>query len=221
MTEFQHTPLFMTVVGSHMWGMERPDSDIDRFYCYQEPTRKILMGYRINETLPSKKEVENTGIGELPIETSSMEIGHLVGLLIKGNVNALWNVTSPRSIYDSYGYLEELKKITLDNLSAESYMSIHGMAISQRLDIIKRPRRISPEKAKKSCMRVLQFGITLLRDGKVEYKPVTEVPTEKELEDAFRLLEICHEETSLPTDVNTEPFREWLYNLRIRGIEHA
>ena len=34
--------LYMVVAGSHAWGLERPDSDIDFRGIYQEPTMKIL-----------------------------------------------------------------------------------------------------------------------------------------------------------------------------------
>lgn len=52
-------PLFVTNVGSHMWGMSTPDSDLDLMLVYQEDTRHILEGRGIEKTRPDRSFMEN------------------------------------------------------------------------------------------------------------------------------------------------------------------
>ena len=83
--------LFISCVGSHMWGMQNEESDIDLVMIYIAPTRSILRGERIPSTI--RQEIAARG-GEI-YDTLGWEIGHLINQLIKGNVNAIWYATSP------------------------------------------------------------------------------------------------------------------------------
>ncbi len=89
--------LFVSCVGSHMWGMQSPESDIDLVMIYIAPTKRILRGERIPPTI--RQEIAARG-GEV-YDTLGWEIGHLINQLIKGNVNAIWYVTSPLIIKPS------------------------------------------------------------------------------------------------------------------------
>lgn len=97
--------LFITEVGSRMWGMEEFASDYDWVHIYQVPTRSILEGRKIPVTRPQKHYTDDHG---RLIDASFMEIGHLVQLLISGNINAIWAVTSPLVIADSSVRCEEV-----------------------------------------------------------------------------------------------------------------
>ncbi len=83
--------LYISCVGSHMWGMENEESDIDLVMIYVVPTRRILRGEKFPATIRQEMAAREGGI----YDTLGWEIGHLIDLLIKGNVNAIWYATSP------------------------------------------------------------------------------------------------------------------------------
>jgi len=201
--------LFETEVGSYMWNMQTLQSDRDIIRVYAQPARDILSGKNHNRNKPATKFTKDG----MDWEYQHMEIGHLINLLIKGNVNALWAVTSPIVLRPSKE-LDELRKITLENLSKESFASINGMAKSNFLDNKKRPAMPS-NKAYKQCLRVLTFGINLFEFGKVIYQPILKEVTENDIELAFNHLYEARTNTKLITSPNEQVFREYLYTLRV------
>jgi len=79
--------LLRTEVGSHMWRMNRPNSDDDYFEVYLGSTRHILLGgsFRLTQ-----------GRDELGrLDWSCHELGVMVEQLIKGNINFIIGVNSP------------------------------------------------------------------------------------------------------------------------------
>ena len=135
--------LFISCVGSHMWGMQSQESDIDLVMIYIAPTRAILRGERISPTV--RQQITARG-GEI-YDTLGWEIGHLINQLIKGNVNAIWYVTSPLVIKPS-SIQEELSALVQANLCRQTYHSIKGMAESQ----------IKSEEKPEDCGQRLQDG---------------------------------------------------------------
>ena len=83
--------LFVTEVGSRMWMMDDVSSDYDLFYCYQTPSTDYLRNGDFKNTRAARKF---TVTGN-EYDAQYMEIGHLINLLCKGNVNAIWAVMSP------------------------------------------------------------------------------------------------------------------------------
>lgn len=205
--------LFETEVGSFMWGMGRKESDRDIMQVYARPTRDILSGKAVDRNKPSQKFIDDRG---LEWEYQYIEIGHLVNLLIKGNCNAIWVVTSPIVITDALS-LRVLRDITLDNLSKATYASISGMAISSFKDHTKRPQMF-PNKAYKQALRTLTFGINLLEKGKVIFTPITKEVTKEDIEEAFARIENAYARSKLPEVPKEEEFRDFLYNLRVSGL---
>lgn len=205
--------LFVTEVGSHMWGMGTPESDHDLFYVYQQPSREYLRTSSFEGTRPAKKYVEN---GE-EIDAQYMEIGHLVGLLKKGNVNAIWAVCSPVVRQESF-YRRALANIVKNNLSSQTYASVNGMAHSQINDTVKRAGVRDPQKNWNTAARTIQFGINLLIDGDIRFDPVSNV-TPAEVGMMFRELDKVRDTSPLPDVVNREPFEDFLYNIRMGEIE--
>jgi predicted nucleotidyltransferase len=203
--------LFETIVGSQMWSMGQQDSDIDHMIIYQQDTKSILSGYLIENTKASKKKL----ISGMEHEYQYMEIGHLINLLLKGNINAIWDVTSPIVLQDATGTLCDLYELVTNNLSKSSYASIKGMATSQYKDNEKRPN-LKPNKAFKTALRTLQFGATLLKTGKLEYKPIYGVVSREEVESAFEDLDIAYNESELMDAPNEKQFRNYLYKLRTK-----
>ena len=208
--------LFVTEVGSRMWGMEKFASDYDLFHVYQTPASEYLISGNFGSSKPAKIWFDDRN---REIDAQYMEIGHLVGLLKKGNVNALWAVCSDVAHKDTE-VLRQLKHITLQNLSKASYQSIHGMAISQLKDAEKRKEVKDPQKNLVTCQRTLLFGIKLLYGEGVSFKaswPMYEI-TKENCEANFIDLDIALQCSKLPDFPNPQPFDDFIYRLRMQEI---
>ena len=205
--------LFVTIVGSHLWQMQTPESDIDQMLVYQESTRKILEGRPIRNTKPDSAFEQ----GGIPVDQKCQEIGHLVNKLIDGNMNAILTVCSPIVVTD-HPYLHELRTITEQNLSKASYASINGMAISQFKDHTKRAAVLPAGKALRTTWRTCVFGQTLLLGNKIEFKPVTEDISVSDAEWIIKGLESAYTHSTLPERPDEKPFRDFLFKIRINNL---
>ena len=202
--------LFISCVGSHMWGMQNLESDIDLVMIYIAPTKRILRGERIPPTI--RQEIADRG-GEV-YDTLGWEIGHLINQLIKGNVNAIWYVTSPLIIKPS-PIQKELSVLVQANLCRETYRSIKGMAESQ----IKSEEGAAkkPGKGYRTALRTINFGITLLSEGRICFAPVLHIPGVEEVMEKMVQLEEAYKTSSLPDLPDEEAFREFLLQSAIEG----
>jgi predicted nucleotidyltransferase len=207
--------LFKTEVGSYMWNMQNVDSDHDIFTAYLVPTKTILRGEHYLETLPQKKYM----LDGTEYDETFWELGHLVDLLCKGNCNAIWATCSPKVI-NGAGLLFTLQEIVKNNLSALTYYSVLGMAQSQVRDATKRNLG---QKGYRTAYRTLRFGIVLLRTGKLLFEPVLRDVTPEMVDAAVMQLHRYYAKayTSgfLPLQPNPEPFRQFLYDVRVNNME--
>jgi hypothetical protein len=202
--------LFISCVGSHMWGMQSEESDIDLVMIYIAPTRAILRGERISPTV--RQQITARG-GEI-YDTLGWEIGHLINQLIKGNVNAIWYVTSPLVIKPSI-IQEELSALVQDNLCRQTYHSIKGMAESQ-IKSEEKPRIVG--KGYRTALRTINFGIKLLNQGKICFSPVLHTPGAEEVMEKMGQLQEAYEASLLPDLPDEDAFREFLLRLRLEKM---
>ena len=200
--------MWMTGVGSHMWRMEHENSDIDRVLIYRAPTRNFLDGSSIIRTVAQRKYF----IDKTEYDDSGMEVGHLVNLLVKCNVNALWTATSP-IVFEGEDVRRELCEITRANLSKEVYDSCLGMSTSQYRDAMREEGALDITKKMATAKRTLQFGIRILKAGVIDYVPITKA-TRSDIEQSMWDLDRAREESTLPEKADAKPFREWLYSWR-------
>jgi predicted nucleotidyltransferase len=198
--------LFKTLIGSHMWGMNHAGSDRDYMVVYLQSTKDILSGYPVFTGKPNVTVTEDG----VECDYQYMEIGHLINLLLKGNVNAIWTVTSPCIIEDS-PELQQLRGLVQKNLSKSSFASINGMAISQIKDETK--RKSMKGKGYRTGLRTLNFGIKMFEKGKLVYDPVGEV-TGEDVEIAFHRFNTAYMYTKLPEEPDVKSFRNYLYKIR-------
>ena len=215
--------LWITEVGSAMWGMETFASDHDYVVIFANNTRNVLIGNTM-VTLPAKTNITIPGIDK-PCDISAMEIGHLVHLLKKGNVNAIWAVMSPIVVTgaDNNWGLQNLQNLVRKTVSSASYPSIEGMAISQCHDAKKRAQVRDPKKSYATALRTLEFGTRLFDTGEIRFDPPTSKKfNEKAVVKAIHDLRRAYGDSCprLPTTVLAKPFDDYLYNLRVEILNH-
>jgi hypothetical protein len=178
-------PLYISIVGSHAWGMNRPDSDVDIFEVYQTPTKDIL-GF---EAAPLGGK-ERTGLtpAKVPYDWSSFEVGHHIKELVKGNVNHLVALFSPYTLQDWHktsdikpsSYVKNtLQAMIRASPSKNIYNSLNGM-IMGNMNKYFGPSMIpplsvrSPELAAKKLAqmrRMLNWGIRVLEKNDYQLCP--------------------------------------------------
>jgi len=200
--------LSITEVGSRMWNMESISSDHDLFVTFIYPTANILRGLNVPKSMLQLK------IEDLDIQR--MEIGHLIGLLIKGNINTVWGVTSPLLYYTS-DLFDNLREYVLTHPTRDLVHSAEGMAKSQWMDSIKRKDTRDSLKSKLTAMRTLEFAITYLATGSCEFNPYNANEI-SDLEYYAKLegLKSAHLTSNLDY-VPQSHYQEWLLNLRINN----
>jgi hypothetical protein len=207
--------VFISCTGSHMWGMNTPERDIDLVIIYIAPTRSLLRGERI---LPAVRQRLTAHRGEI-YDTLGWEIGHLINQLIRGNVNAIWYATSPLVIRPS-AVQEELSTLVRANLSRATYRSIRGMAESQ----IRSEGKPATDpkiagKGYRTALRTIEFGIRLLSEGRICYSPAAGETGAERVWQGMRRLEEAYESSPLPDRPEEDVFRDFLMRLRLEEME--
>lgn len=202
--------LFISSVGSHMWGMNRPESDIDLVVIYAASTVSILRGQKVPTTI--RQEIAACR-GEV-YDTLGWEAGHLIDQLIRGNVNAIWYTTSPLIVKPS-PYQEELAALVAANLSRSSYHSIRGMAESQIKSEDSLGRLKIAGKGYRTALRTIKFGINLLTHARICFEPVLHTPERSEVMAAQASLDEAYLNSSLPDRPDEGAFRDFLLRLRL------
>ena len=209
--------LFISCVGSHMWGMNSRESDIDLVMIYIAPTRSLLRGEKV---FPAVRQQITARGGEI-YDTLGWEIGHLINQLVKGNVNAIWYATSPLLVKPSI-IQEELSALVRANLCRETYHSIKGMAESQikSEEMPAKKTRIAG-KGYRTALRTIDFGIKLLSEGRICFAPVLRTPGAEEVMEKLQRLDEVYASSFLPDRPDEDAFREFLLRLRMVDLSLA
>ena len=205
--------LFKTVIGSHVWSMETPESDYDIFECYIAPSEDFLIGSQ-------HKGCHHSINGD--IDRTSAEIGTVVNQILKNNINYLINILSPVILLSGEEH-EQLKKLTIKNLSKLCYNSINGMATHNYMKYIINESNDSrdTQKRRKTILRVINFGITLLRYGKIEFEPIPQIEyiSKQDIQRGLDWLADARDNSILSDQPqHKEEMYKWLLNLRLRRL---
>ena len=204
------TLIGITNVGSHLWKMNHKNSDIDLGLIYITSTSDYLRGIAFTDSKQYKEGEEDWTVHE---------IGKVVEMLIKGNVNYVWIVTSPIGLFDTE-YSKELKEIYLNNISANIYHSIIGLAKSNYKKYLVNGNLAEGEglskldKKRKIIVRTLKFGINVLNGNGLQYETITEELDNAKVVKYMEELDEAYENTELPEKPPEEPYRDFLENVR-------
>ena len=209
--DIMENELFATIVGSHMWKMQRPDSDLDIFTCYVGPTRDLLIGRQFKSV--------STPLPDDNLDMTEHEIGKVVNMLIKGNINFVWGLTSPE-IETTTPYHEDLIKIFKQELSKNVYHSIDGLFRNNYKKYVSKVKKIQPKRIW-MMYRTLKFGIALLETGELNYKAVDTTISLKDLNETHLELANAFENSTLKTEPKTEAYYDFLYKVRVLVLTDA
>jgi len=212
--------LFTTIVGSHMWGMERSDSDIDYATIYVANSKDILLNKQIRG-----KQIQNDKVDE-----TYYELGHFISNLLKGNVNFLWAVMSPLVENEYKTSLRELREITSINIAKNCFYSINGLAKHNIYHFItgtkkwtSKNREIDREsllyKKKLNVIgRTLKFGINLLTWEKCLFEKVN-IETEDELWELKNQLTEAYKNSMLKEEPDKKSFETYVIKWRLHKMK--
>jgi len=204
----ENKELFITNVGSHMWGMNRPDSDIDLFVVYQAPSTDFLIGKAHASSHRSMNE---------NIDRVSFELGHVVSQLLKGNINYLWGVMSPKIIKD-WDRLQSLRDLTTKNLSKQLYQSVRGLGLHNYKKYIESEKDPTAKRCTLIC-RSLNFGIKLLTKGMFSFASM-EPCTPKDVPEYLHALDLAYVSSPLPEYPECKRQMEaWLLDVRLHKLK--
>ena len=205
--------LWSTCVGSHAWGMQRADSDIDIYRCYLAPSEDFLLGHMHNGGHQSQTA---------DVDTVSFELGHLINQLRKGNLNHIIGLMSPVVEHTTTEH-DALKEIFQDSLSKNAYNSIHGMAKSNFKRYFEdKPRTYltDTEMVKKlgQVGRVIKFGIRLLLYHEVAFEAYQ--PKDRfEITGLMSELDDAYANSTLPDKPDARVYDDWLLKIRLDQLK--
>ena len=206
--------LWTTNVGSHVWKMNRPDSDIDLFTAYIISSKDILSG-------------RNHGCGSHNYQSHSEdrvshEIGKIINELIKGNINFLVGTLSDLVIWQRGTVLTDLKNIIEEYGKTKACThSIRGLAIANYRKYIQncntdKKEMLLTKKCNTIC-RTLLFGINVLEGNGFHFEPVFNC-TPSDVKIAIETFDKTVISSNLSEKTNPEPFREYLLSLRLKEL---
>jgi hypothetical protein len=201
--------LFITNVGSHAWGMNRPDSDIDLFKVYLAPSTDFLLGMR-----HEGGHQNQDGINDV----ASYELGMVIKFALKNNFNFLIGILSPIVVED-WVKLKELKELTLKNLSRECFYSIDGFYQHNYGHIRDGKLREDSQKKRNVVGRVLECGLRMIEGRGVEFKKPNKDHTRESLKELAEYLQDRLQLSPLPEKSEHEKeMLDWLLEIRISEL---
>ena len=231
-------PMWTTTVGSHMWGMNHPGSDMDLFEVYIQDTELILAGHRKLGGIEVKYD---------NVDLVRHEIGHVVSQLQKGNVNFLWGVMSPIVEYpiptkDRWSILckelhKDLIKLITDNLSKNYLHSVtglvranlskyYGISVSREDNSFRQTGGCKIDPTSYKYHKKIRLMFRTLMQGYLLLKCKIEFPNVEEYEPTLELLETLYKDTimaynwsELPEKPDQAPFDDYLVRTRVKILD--
>lgn len=213
--------LWQTNVGSHMWNMNRPDSDYDIFETYIVDTKDLLRGKAKTDSY-QKHYPDSWCSVKGTFDISGHEIGTVVQQLLKGNMNYLWGVTSPIVVWSRDTTLERLRDIVRRNIAKNCANSIRGMVVGNynKYILYGSNNTCTGDELIKKCnmmVRSLYFGIHILDGDGFIYDKVSNSTTE-DVKNMLKTIDEALAASKLPEFPDEEPYRDFLLNLRMDNL---
>lgn len=196
--------LFTTITGSHIWGMDTLESDIDKTNVYLAPTKDILIG--------TATKIRNTITDKL--DEKYIELGPLTNNLSKCEITSLITVMSPWPTWAKDSYFKDLRKIVKDNLSKDCFHSIMGLASHNYKKTTSDSQK--DQKMINIACRSLVFGTKILNTNKIEFSPY--YGTREDIPELMERMNDAYQKSSLPAHSSTKPYKDFLLDLRLKQL---
>lgn len=123
--------IYSALVGSHAYGLNGPDSDIDSISVFVRPTKEIWSWENNRNTYIDYTKGEN--------DDTYYEIGHFLSLMYKGNFNIIEFFQSPKStIFDPHFISLKVNQNWIFNQEAAK-ASMMGFLNSKKTEFYSKP----------------------------------------------------------------------------------
>lgn len=169
--------IFESTIGSHIWKMNTPVSDIDIFRIYMANPRDILL----------HKPIQAKFIPNTDMDITYHEISEVTNQLIKSNINFIIGVFSP-IIEKQIPKFGEYKYFARKVITSQMFHSVHGMALSN----YKKYGEDMPEARYNKILRTVDFCINFMSRRSFAFEPFTG-GNKQVFEDKIRILEDMYE----------------------------
>lgn len=215
-------PLWRTIVGSHVWGMNHPGSDTDYFDCYAVDTRALLRGEVHGGEVPGHGAHFHAG-GPGGEDVQNHEVGKWVVECLKSNFNYIVGVFSPLVVSDPFGLLggpDGFRSICNVGRAKNIYPSLNGM-VRHNLALYRKHGLDGSNWDKKlaACLRALQFGIRWMNREPVRFLPPWGAVSETAVLDALDVFKATTDHSTLPErPINEDAYRDFLYRVRMARL---
>jgi predicted nucleotidyltransferase len=212
----------VTEVGSGMWGMRELSSDHDIVVIYSDNMADFMAGRGYAPNMPCKHGIRvkcNGGCvqGE-EYDFSYMEVGHLINLLKKGNINAIWATLSPIVITTSDLH-KEISAYVGEHPTKAIIPSLDGMVMSQLSDAVKRAKVKDRKKNIMTAMRTVQFGLNLVRSKQYIFTPVTISCNEEDVKQSLANLKFIVKDSNICDKIPAVGLEEILLKHRMQFLK--
>ncbi len=204
--------ILKTRCGSHAWGMERPDSDIDYFTVYRTPTRDILRS-------PSGERGHSIRNKQDEYDDMKHEVGFIAHMVTSGNINFVTGVMSPATEI-STPEMTALRNILTKYPCKGIYHSCMGLSKSNFHKYILMRLEDTPKK-RALIMRTLRFAIRAIEDGVYDFRVVKlgDTFTVEEMGDTFLKLKKAYEASTLRETYPKDLIQDWLLDVRLKDLD--
>lgn len=197
------TTVGKTQIGSHIWAMNNKWSDEDYYEIYCEDITDVLTG---------KAKYDSTFVQRGGVDTHMYEISTVVKQLLKGNMNHIIGVLSPKIKTRTTAFMN-LRTIARKEIARNCFHSINGMAEGNYYKYVIQGEDRSPKKCGQ-ILRSIQMGITILKRGKVEFKPFHDGTPDDVLE-LLSEMQFLYMVSGLPEQPNEDNFYLLLERMRV------
>ena len=152
----KHNMLYAAITGSHSWGLERPDSDIDIRGIYGWPTRRAMSLFPGDDNVETKND-------ELDIQ--AYELAKVLRMLCAANGNIVEMLHNPLTVCVHQKWGRRLMQLGRRCLTKRLVNYYKGYATSQR----KRAMQNRGGKALVYTYREIFSGIYLMASGEIVF----------------------------------------------------
>lgn len=203
--------LWKSVWGSHMWGVNREDSDLDKCVVYLNESEKVLL----NTFDPTIMNEERHGrrVKSKNTDEHWYELSRAIRLLLKGSVSLLYGIMTP-VVESEYNEARiELQNIIVNNPSKVFYSCFLKYVSDSEKAMKRSQNRENYLKHLRIAVRDMTFAINLFTNNKYEYKHIF-TEDENLKDELLQQLKISYEKSPMSEEFDKKLFENYIVKWR-------